>query len=570
MSKPETNTAILFEPEGYRLTGSNLMGRQAAGNGFLRAAVAGRGELPLISYTPHKTSAKAFGEMVKALDADAPVEWIPSNRPDLLANVGTLYLPGPGLESYARLRLRVGCAAYSLVGVTHTTATHRTMDSFVGLFSAPVMPWDALVCTSTAVGATVKTVLEAEVEYLRWRYGSSIKLTLPQLPAIPLGVHCKDFEFSVEERNAARETLGIGSNDVVVLYVGRLDARVKAHPHAMYAGLQSAVERTGKNVVLIQCGWFSNKEAEESFTDGVARFSPSVRAMFTEGRDEVVRRQSWAAADVFVSLSDNIQETFGLTPIEAMAAGLPVVVTDWNGYKDTVRQGVDGFRIPTWMPSPGPGNAFALPHEAGTLHYGSYCSLTSYTVAVDGALLAERLGDLISDANLRRRLGEAGQKRAREVFDWAVIYRQYKTLYGQLAEQRSAAVEGGDWKLPLASAPKSAASRMDPYLSFGHYPSALIQATTIVVLAPNGSYEAYRQLAQHELFRYGVRMLLNDDYVAHFLIGLSEGALRVQELAEQNSIDLGTALMTLSVLAKMGLVSFSATNTEINNSQRHE
>ncbi len=41
----------------------------------------------------------------------------------------------------------------------------------------------------------------------------------------------------------------------------------------------------------------------------------------------------WQAADIFTSLSDNIQETFGLTPIEAMAAGLPSVVTDWDGYQ---------------------------------------------------------------------------------------------------------------------------------------------------------------------------------------------------------------------------------------------
>lgn len=35
------NAAILFEPDGYLLDGPKLMGRQAAGNAFLRAAVAG-------------------------------------------------------------------------------------------------------------------------------------------------------------------------------------------------------------------------------------------------------------------------------------------------------------------------------------------------------------------------------------------------------------------------------------------------------------------------------------------------------------------------------------------------
>ena len=65
---------------------------------------------------------------------------------------------------------------------------------------------------------------------------------------------------------------------------------------------------------------------------------------------------------MFCSLSDNIQETFGIVPIEAMAAGLPVVVSDWDGYKDTVRHGVDGFRISTCMPQAGLATDLALRH----------------------------------------------------------------------------------------------------------------------------------------------------------------------------------------------------------------
>ena len=66
-----------------------------------------------------------------------------------------------------------------------------------------------------------------------------------------------------------------------------------------------------------------------------------------DGRDAEIRRRAWSAADLFTSLSDNIQETFGLPPVEAMAAGLPVVITDWNGYRDTLEDGVQGIAVPT-------------------------------------------------------------------------------------------------------------------------------------------------------------------------------------------------------------------------------
>ena len=561
-----TNAAICFEPDGYVLNGPKLMGRQAAGNAFLRAAVAGRGDKPLYAYTPQRRSAEVFAQLVRELDPAAVAGWVPADRLDLLSQIGTLYLPGPGLDAAARLRLRSGPGAYSLVGVTHTTASHGAMDSITGILSAPVMPWDALICTSTAVAGTVRILLEAELEYLRWRFGAGIRLTLPQLPVIPLGVHCDDFVFSASERTAARHKLAIGEDEVVALFMGRLSFHAKAHPHAMYAGLQAAAERTGKKITLLQCGWFANEAIEKSFIDGAAQFCPAVKTLFVDGRDSDVRRGSWAAADIFVSLSDNIQETFGLTPIEAMAAGLPVVVTDWDGYKDTVRDGVDGFHIPTWMPPANLGEGFARAHEAGVDTYDLYCGLTCQTIAVDGHILADRLVDLVSNPVLRQQFGEAGRARARKVYDWAVVYSQYQHLWRQLGEIRNAALKDLAHGKILQAAPGSAPARVDPYRSFRHYPTALIQPKTVVTLAPAASRALYDQLAGDSLFAYARKLLPTAEHVEKLFSALAAGDLDIENLAQQAAIDLGSTVLAVSVLAKMGLVrltKFVATKSAI-------
>jgi starch synthase len=553
-----STAAIFFDPDGYVLTGPKLMGRQAAGNAFLRAAVAGREGQPLWVYAPHPQSAEVFGQLIRDFDPQAEARWIAGDRTDLLAELGTLYFPGPGLGGAARLRLRQGPAAYSLVGVTHTTASHIAMDDITQLLAAPVMPWDALICTSSAVGSTVKALLEAELDYLRWRFGPNTMFTLPQLPVIPLGVHCDDFVFTPAERMAARRELGIAEDEVVALFVGRLSFHAKAHPHAMYSGLQAAAERTGKKIVLVQSGWFANEAIAAAFEEGAQQFCPKVRPIFSDGKKPEAVRRSWAAADLFVSLSDNIQETFGLTPVEAMAAGLPVVVTDWNGYKDTVRDGVDGFRIPTWMPPPDLGEPYARAYEAGVDSYDFYCGLTCQTVSVDLRALGERLGDLVGNPALRERMGQAGRARARERFDWAVVYRQYRTLWTQLGEIRRAAAGDPARQAALQAAPRVAPNRMDPFRSFGHYPTAVIQPDTWSARLPGSDGAVYRELIGHGLYRYADKVLPAPDVAEKLLAALGEGGLRMRELAERAGFDLGGTALAMSVLAKMGLVSLSA------------
>ncbi len=99
---------------------------------------------------------------------------------------------------------------------------------------------------------------------------------------------------------------------------------------------------------------------------------PDVRAVFVNGNDVDAFAATWRAADVFISLADSVQETFGLTPVEAMAAGLPVIASDWNGYKETVREGLDGFRILTWAPQAGIGEPMTRDAEAGASDYNPY------------------------------------------------------------------------------------------------------------------------------------------------------------------------------------------------------
>ena len=94
----------------------------------------------------------------------------------------------------------------------------------------------------------------------------------------------------------------------------------------------------------------------------------------------------------------------------------------------------------------------------------------------------------------------------------------------------------------------------DPFRSFAHYPTALIQVSTRVSLEPGTSKTAYVKLARQPLFSYADLVLPPAAVVESLIASLGEGEFAVQELAELVKIDVDPTLIAVSVLAKMGLV----------------
>lgn len=491
---------IRAEPDGYDMAKPGLMGRQSAGNGFLRAAIKARGDRPIYGYSSSQNSARAFQSIVKGIEPEARFEWVSPNKLDYIGRVGTLYLADLTVATHSRLRLRTGAASYSLCGVTHTTASTGAMDEITSLLRDPVMPWDALVCTSTSVVETVRRIHEAERELHQWQFGVPHPNEGPLLPVIPLGAHWQDYDFDADARSQARQALGLEDDEVVGLFVGRLVFHAKAHPYPMFRGMQLAAERTGKRLVLILSGWYPNEPVGQAFRDGAAQFAPDVRTIIVDGRDPTLRTHAWAASDLFISLSDNIQETFGLTPIEAMAAGLPVVVSDWDGYRDTVRHEVDGFRVRTYTPGAGMGVALIRSHETHTLNYDQYCWAAASTIAVDIPETADAIARLVENPDLRRRMGEAGRRRARAVYDWDVIYRQYQELWAELDARRHSALADPQRKAWIDAAPAASPNRLDPFHAFGHYPTETLTPSTRLAAAPGATAAELERAMQSSLF----------------------------------------------------------------------
>jgi starch synthase len=234
---------------------------------------------------------------------------------------------------------------------------------------------------------------------------------------IPLGIDTASFDPDPAARDEFRAAHNITDGAVAALFLGRLSATAKAHPLPMFLGLQAAQAETGRAVHLILAGWFETNTERDQIERLAREACPDVPVHIVNGRDADTRRRTWSAADLFTSLSDNIQETFWLTPIEAMATGLLVVVTDWNGYRDTIEDGVQGIAIPTISAAPGDGLDVASRYRSGRFSYGGYIARTAQFTAVDIDAARDAYVRLITDPELRRRMGAAGRARAQSVYD---------------------------------------------------------------------------------------------------------------------------------------------------------
>jgi|SRR5579871_676973 len=139
--------------------------------------------------------------------------------------------------------------------------------------------------------------------------------------------------FSPQRRDPAlRQAWGVGENDPVVLYVGRLAA--EKNIELLFQAFEAirSVHRTAR-LVLVGDGPEGRR---------LRRRHP--HAVFTGPLRGAALASSYASADLF--LFPSLTETFGNVTMEALASGLAVVAFDYAAAGEHIVNGVSGALVP--------------------------------------------------------------------------------------------------------------------------------------------------------------------------------------------------------------------------------
>lgn len=206
---------------------------------------------------------------------------------------------------------------------------------------------------------------------------------------------------------AARASLGLHPDAEIIVYVGRViprkDIRNVVRALARLRGIRQARGEQALPALVIVGGETTEPDRQATPEIGVLQDLANDLGVGNDvrfvGRHQPSELYRWySAADVAVTTP--WYEPFGLTPLEAMACGTPVIGSAVGGIGFTVVDGETGFLVPPRDP----------------------------------VALASRLDLVFGNLGLRRRLGEAGMARVLHFFSWPRVGAETAALYDRLLE----------------------------------------------------------------------------------------------------------------------------------------
>lgn len=207
-------------------------------------------------------------------------------------------------------------------------------------------------------------------------------------------------EFYPMEKRLCSIRLGLDPNEKIILQLGRMVPRKGVED--VIRGTSLLLKRKKFPVRLLVVGGESEDPCPVK-TPEIGRLQCiadqegiSDRVTFVGRRGRNLLKYYYNAAHVFVSTP--WYEPFGITPLEAMACGVPVVGTNVGGIKYSVEHEKTGFLVPVHEPE----------------------------------VLARRMLEILENPVVSKDLGLRAVRRVNRLFTWEIVTREIADLYEKI------------------------------------------------------------------------------------------------------------------------------------------
>lgn len=369
------------------------------------------------------------------------------------------------LSRLANLRKLYSAFPAPVTAQVHGLGSDELLEEMIMMLLSPVCRWDHIVCSSRIVQDVLVMVLERAKVSLQGINNLSIG---PQTTHIPLGIDT-DF-FRPHSQHDARKVFGISDNEFVFLSLGRLSPFDKVDLIPVLTAFREVVRIATQPVRLVisgsdVSGYYTNILQKVTHDYGIednVTIIPNVKG--TE------RPLLYSSADFYLAMSDTVNESFGLSVVESLCCGTPVIAADWNGYKELVEEGLNGFKVPViWS-----GNLETIESLHLLFPFQHSSLATSQSIAINNdCLIRTMLACIELSSDKLFELGKRALKSG-ELYSWKNIITQYEKLWASLAEQSCNQTLNKDINIT---------NKID---IFSSYPTQLLSTSDVVELTDLG------------------------------------------------------------------------------------
>jgi glycogen(starch) synthase len=230
-------------------------------------------------------------------------------------------------------------------------------------------------------------------EYMRGEIQYIFQVPVDKVQVIPNGVKASDFAIQDGFDKKGFRRRYAADDERIIYYVGRLvhekgvDTLIESVPRVLARYNQAKFVIAGKG------------PAEFALRERAHRLGVSQSIYFAGFVDDLTRNRLYACADVAVVPS--LYEPFGIVALEAMAAGVPVVVSDTGGLSEVVHHAQNGLRAY-------PGNAQSL---------------------------ADNILAYLEAPEFAQYIRNQATREVREIYDWSLIAEKTLEVYSEVLEE---------------------------------------------------------------------------------------------------------------------------------------
>jgi glycosyltransferase involved in cell wall biosynthesis len=376
----------------------------------------------------------------------------------------TTYLP-----ALAHMRQNLAQEPFPITGLSASISEKGYLEHYFHMMLNGVQDFDSIICISRCVKEALEKAFRMIEQRFKHLTGSNWHNPI-DLSIIPLAVDA--CIFGQLDRAAARKKLDLPPDRNIILIFGRYSYvdKMDLLPVVEIAIRLGAIFEKDPPLFLIAGSdplhygslllEYARSKGAENYFCLRSNIAPEDKAHY------------YAAGDVFLSPTDNLQESFGITILEAMASRLPVVCSDFDGYRELNEDGKTGFCIPTYWGDAAPD----IESLSGILFRNSHNFYLAQSIALDLDKAVEALKSLLTHPELRTEMGQAGRKRVEAKYNWKAVIGMHEDLWTRLADRMRG---------------RPGAPALDPfevpyYQLFNHFPTRALAEEDPIMITEEG------------------------------------------------------------------------------------